>query len=224
MPALARHPSPAPSAEDRRAPPADAAQGRGGASGAASALAALRAATGDLHARLDSALPLARADATLADYAQHLRALAAWLAALDSAVAGPGAPAGWTQRQGARQEYIRLDLHDCGAAAPAAAPGPGACTCPDLPPGGPGFAWGVAYVAEGSQLGGTVLYRRLHERLSPHPLRYLRGDGQASHWPAFMAGLRQAVATPADMAAACAGAVAAFGLLIDAFRQRGVEL
>jgi heme oxygenase len=40
----------------------------------------------------------------------------------------------------------------------------------------PAWRWGVCYVIEGSQLGGAVLYKRLHERLAPHPLRYLKGD------------------------------------------------
>ncbi|MES2186432.1 MAG: biliverdin-producing heme oxygenase [Pseudomonadota bacterium] len=217
MSALARHPSQASPAEDRRVLPADAP----GSAGMPDALAALRAATRDIHAHLDSALPLARGDATLADYTQHLHALSDWLAALDGAVAGPGAPAapaGWAQRQQGRRERIALDLRDCGGLPAAETSGAAA----NLPPGRPGFGWGVAYVVEGSQLGGTVLYRRLHERLAPHPLRYLRGDGGASPWPAFTAELRRAVATPAATAAACAGAVAAFGLLVDGFRRRGV--
>lgn len=42
-------------------------------------LAALRHATAARHERLDSALPLAAADATLADYASHLHLLRDWL-------------------------------------------------------------------------------------------------------------------------------------------------
>lgn len=58
------------------------------------------------------------------------------------------------------------------------------------------YRWGVAYVVEGSQLGGAVLYKRLAQQLAPHPLRYLRGAGEAGpgpRWRAFMEALRAGV-------------------------------
>lgn len=184
-------------------------------------LAALRAATQDIHARLDSALPLARESATLADYACHLHALQGWLAALDGAVCGPQEPAGWSERQRQRRALVAQDLHDCGDAARGLPELPSAPVQPFL---GPHHGWGVAYVVEGSQLGGTVLYRRLQAALAPHPLRYLREGGGSGQWPAFMAGLRAAVQGPAAVAAACAGAVAAFDLLVQRFRHMEVAV
>jgi heme oxygenase len=84
------------------------------------------------------------------------------------------------------------------------------------------YRWGVCYVIEGSQLGGAVLYQRLHKRLAPHPLRYLRGapEGPGPRWRAFMQGLRAHVRSPAEIADACAGACDAFdAILAQAFAQ-----
>jgi heme oxygenase len=80
----------------------------------------------------------------------------------------------------------------------------------------PAWRWGVCYVIEGSQLGGAVLYQRLHARLAPHPLRYLKGldAGAGPRWRAFMQALREHVRTPEEIAEACAGACAAFDSIL----------
>lgn len=50
--------------------------------------AVLRAATADLHAHIDRAMPLARPAPTLADYLAHLLLLRDWLGALGQAMSG----------------------------------------------------------------------------------------------------------------------------------------
>ena len=50
--------------------------------------AVLRAATADLHAHIDRAMPLARSAPTLADYLTHLLLLRDWLGALGQAMSG----------------------------------------------------------------------------------------------------------------------------------------
>ena len=82
-------------------------------------------------------------------------------------------------------------------------------------------AWGVAYVIEGSRLGGQVLYRRLAEPLAPHPLRYLQGAGgqTGARWRAFLESLRAALDTPARIQAACDGAAWAFERLLQLSRR-----
>jgi heme oxygenase len=81
----------------------------------------------------------------------------------------------------------------------------------------PAYRWGVAYVIEGSQLGGAVLHARLAVRLAPHPLRYLRGEagGPGPRWRAFMIALRAAVQTPQEIIDACAGACSAFDSILE---------
>lgn len=178
-------------------------------------LAALRAATASRHAMLDQAMPLARAAPKLGDYVHHLRLLRPWLAGIAQAEArhsdGP-------QDVRLLPAVERLHLIDADLAEPCLdnAAGAGAVAGDSaFADGGAAWRWGVAYVVEGSQLGGTVLYRRLAERLAPHPLRYLHGGAPPGpRWQRFLAVLRAEVRSGADVAQACAGACAAFDALI----------
>lgn len=180
-------------------------------------LAALRQATATRHERLDSSLPLASPDASLADYAAHLQLLRAWLAPIHEWLAGvqdgpQGAPG---LDASSHLAQIDADLAD-----PSLAQWRTAATPPS--PAWPrdastAYRWGVAYVIEGSQLGGAVLYKRLAERLAPHPLRYLRGAGEGGpgpRWRAFMQSLRAEVRTDEQVAEACAGACDAFDRIL----------
>jgi len=180
-------------------------------------LTALRQGTNDRHERLDSGLPLSKPDATLADYAYHLQLLRAWVAPMETWLAGfhdgPQGAAGLPQAP--HLGLIETDLADPALDAVAA---PGFAPLAAWPSAAsPAYRWGVAYVVEGSQLGGAVLYKRLAEQLAPHPLRYLRGAGEAGpgpRWRAFMQALRAEVRTEAEIAEACAGACDAFDRIL----------
>jgi heme oxygenase len=190
----------------------------------ADALAALRAATDSRHQQLDSGLPIGAPDASLDDYARHLRMLQAWLAPLQAWLAG--FDDGPRFDQTARLALIDADLAGLDGrgmpaapqdAAPAAAAHAAAAGQPAWPrDAGPAWRWGVCYVIEGSQLGGAVLYGRLAARLAPHPLRYLKGDGArpGPRWRAFMQGVREQVRSPDQIRQACAGACAAFDAIL----------
>ncbi len=178
----------------------------------ADALTRLRAATRALHDQLDARLPLARVGAGRGDYLAHLAVLQPWLAALGPVV----------QRIGWGDGYARLaadDLTQAGEPMPAA-------WAPHWPAAASacGFVWGVAYVIEGSQLGGQALYRRLAGTLAPLPLTFLRGHGDATgpRWRGFLAALHEALDTPAALDAACDGARWAFATLIDRYKKRGL--
>ena len=190
---------------------------------------ALQTATAHLHAEVDSALPLASPTATLTDYREHLTVLLDWMTGLQ-----PAHPAlsGWLDTH---RERLQRDLDVCAALLPddpCAAPvetlparleaAPAGVMAPAAAAGNTAGDWGVAYVIEGSQLGGQVMYRRLAEALAPHPLGYLRGAGSANGrtWPAFLADLRLHVITPVQQEAACRGAVQAFESLLHCFRTR----
>jgi heme oxygenase len=192
------------------------------AASGADPLAALRSATASRHTRLDSGLAVGAADASLSDYCAHLGALRAWLGPLGDWLAGfddgPQADAGLAMqaRNAARLALIDADLLDAGVG-PASAPSqawPRAASA--------AYRWGVCYVVEGSQLGGAVLHQRLHQRLAPHPLRYLKGDaaGPGPRWRAFTQALRAQLRTPAQIADACAGACDAFDRILAASGQR----
>ena len=181
---------------------------------------ALQSATAHLHAEVDSTLPLASPAATLADYREHLAVLLDWMTGLQ-----PAHPAlsGWLDTH---RERLQRDLDVCAALLPDDPRTAPVATLPSrpevAPAGNTAGDWGVAYVIEGSQIGGQVMYRRLAEALAPHPLGYLRGAGSASGrtWPAFLADLRLHVVTPVQQEAACQGAVQAFESLLHCFRAR----
>jgi len=172
-------------------------------------LTALRAATAARHAALDTRTPLAAEAPDLRAYRDHLSLLEAWLAPLQLVLAD--AQAGLPARD--YLSLIRADLaHPALAGLPA---------LPVLQPASltqlddAAYRWGVAYVVEGSQLGGAVLNKRLAERLAPHPLAYLRGEGAPGpRWQQFLAALRAAVVTERQIEQACRGAQQAFDSLI----------
>ena len=180
------------------------------------ARSALREATADLHAQVDTVMPLARPAPSLDDYRRHLRILLAWTRRL------PRQPE-LALRLESQATVLQSDLATCSrllgehrpSAQEEAASSPGPATHDAC------FGWGVAYVLEGSHLGGQVLYRELAGRLAPHPLDYLRGAGKATgaRWTAFLAELRGRVRTASDITHACSGAVHAFDLLLDCHRQ-----
>ncbi|MBU70140.1 MAG: heme oxygenase [Cupriavidus sp.] len=177
-------------------------------------LASLRAATAERHAILDRAMPLAREVPTHADYRDHLLILRAWLAPLENWLARfDDGPQDATRLPGVtRTPLIERDL---------AHPSIPACATavPDIDidslRGDAAFRWGLCYVIEGSQLGGTVLYRQLAQRLAPHPLQYLgAGQSPGPRWQQFLQALRAGVLTSTDIALACEGARRAFDDLI----------
>lgn len=186
-------------------------------------IAVLRQATSAQHAILDSGLPLAQPEAGLPAYIAHLRMLARWLRPIDAWLVhfsdGPQACAGLPAID--RLARIDADLAAAGDVVgiggvvgivgmvePDEAPWPAAASA--------AYRWGVAYVVEGSQLGGAVLYQRLAARLAPHPLAYLKPavDGPGPRWRAFGSALRAQVRSEAELADACAGARAAFGRIL----------
>lgn len=190
--------------------------------GDADVLAALRHATASRHELLDAGLPLSGNAPTLGDYASHLILLRNWLAPLQAWLAH------FSDDTVGLPDAGRLALVDADLSEPSldgivgqALPSPAVADWPLE--ASAAYRWGVCYVIEGSQLGGAVLYQRLHERLAPHPLRYLRGAdaGPGPRWREFMLALRANVRGEAAIAEACAGACAAFdAILSSAFASR----
>lgn len=176
------------------------------------ALAALRAATSERHERLDSGLPLSGPAPDLHDYAQHLTLVRDWLAPLQAWLGGFADGPYTVVPAVERLALIDADLNEPGMPPLRAASNPH----PWPHDASAAYRWGVAYVIEGSQLGGKVLYGKLAGRLAPHPLRYLRGaaDGPGPRWRDFMGALRAHVTTPDDIAQACSGACKAFDAIL----------
>lgn len=177
-------------------------------------LTALRQATAQRHAELDTRTPLAAPAPDLRAYHDHLRLLEAWLEAAPQAQ--PDLPP---------RDYLALIRADLAHPALAGFKRSAPALMAEWPPhAGEAYRWGVSYVVEGSQLGGAVLYKRLAQRLAPHPLDYLRGAGAPGpRWQQFIAALRGAVTTAPQIDEACRGARQAFDVLIALLNSSSAE-
>ena len=144
-----------------------------------------------------------------------------WPAALEAA------------RRNGKEARIRHDLRLAAEPAPLQARDCGrlpGVSAPDA------YALGVAYVIEGSQLGGAMLAKRFHLAAplggiasGPAPDRataytYLSGYGADTGvlWRRFLVFLDATVQTPAEIEAACRGAVDAFETLAAWLAAQGV--
>lgn len=194
-------------------------------------LAALRAATHAQHEYLDRALAIGQPHATLQDYTHHATALHAWLMALTPELHALQARTScFAFAPPERLMALQADLRDAGAITrPTRAHTSHAAAVTQALTRHhaqmDAVRWGLAYVVEGSQLGGQVLYRRLATRLAPHPLRYLRGHGAqtGARWRAFTGLLAACSGDDATTAAACDGARAAFTALQQQFDESPVR-
>lgn len=144
----------------------------------------LRDGTRDRHEALDQGLALTSGDMDRAGYLNYLRALLGWLEPLEQRLWQLDWPDSLqASARAGKSDWIRADL----AAADDAEP---VSYCADAPriEAADAYALGVAYVVEGSQLGGRFLARHLADVTPALPLRYLRGYGEAlgPMWKTFL--------------------------------------
>lgn len=146
--------------------------------------ARLRQATAPLHEQVDAAFSgfaLERPD----DYLHFLRAHSRVLSAAEIALERAGIAGlldDWPMR--VRRHALTADLAELHCPHPAA--------LPIRPLNDIASCWGVAYVLEGSRLGGRVLARRIREVNPTAPVRYLEHGDVARLWPTFLARLEYA--------------------------------
>lgn len=170
----------------------------------------LRDASAPLHQRVDAAF--SRFDLSdRHDYGRFLRAHAAALLALEAALEqGPIARllTDWPERR--RSSALRDDLQALQIVSPVPL---------SIQPGNDdGWYWGVAYVLEGSRLGGRVLSQRVRDGGAGNPLRYL-GHGEGTPlWPHFLAQFEHR-AKRVDRDQLLAGVQLAFGRFLQAAEQ-----
>ncbi len=188
-----------------------------------SAIVELRNATRERHAALEGALHLGRASADRETYVAYARAMFGWLAPLEGPLWDVWACSD-VERRRCKAAWLAADLGAAGCDASALAALPRcAPLVAERSPGDP-FAAGVAYVVEGSLLGGQVLRRRLDGRLAPIPGRFLEGYGTDTSelWKRFVSELERDLAACGALERACAGARAAFDQIAEWFHQREV--
>jgi heme oxygenase len=168
----------------------------------------LRAATADLHAAVDARF--SGSFESVATYAAFLAALASALVPLERALEASGigrALPDWPRRR--RADVLLADLAILGATLPALA------QPPDVR--GEARQFGVAYVLEGSRLGGKLLLRRALGHADPS-VRAATGylsQGTGDLWPSFIAQLDTSPAVRRAPAEAIAGARLAFSLFCE---------
>lgn len=144
----------------------------------------LREGTRDRHETLDQGLALAESHVDRDDYLTYLRALLGWLEPLEQRLWQLDWPEALraSERAG-KSAWLYEDLKMAGDATPVLhCAHPPAVAAPDA------YALGVAYVVEGSQLGGRFLAKRLQEVAPDLPQRYLHGYGErlGPLWKAFL--------------------------------------
>ncbi|AWK86223.1 biliverdin-producing heme oxygenase [Azospirillum thermophilum] len=171
---------------------------------------ALRAATEELHGRLDHAallLPLTRPDITLEQYRAALAALWGFHAPVERALGGPQAG------EAPRIALLRADLADLGLMADALP------VVTDLPPlDGAPARLAARYVLDGSAHGGRAMLPGITRALGcdrDRGARFLASAGldMAGAWRGLLVRLEEELADPEALREACATAVALFAAL-----------
>ncbi|MET0591883.1 MAG: biliverdin-producing heme oxygenase [Polyangiaceae bacterium] len=182
----------------------------------------LRATTAAEHRALEEKLEIARPDADDGAYARYLGAVLGWLEPLESVLwAGLWPETIVPAVRADKVRWIESDLRARGfterdlAAIPRQTALPNSSTV--------AHRFGIAYVVEGSLLGGQSLLRSLGPRLK-HSARWLEGYGRETvpRWRAFLAALETSVATRRDAEIAAENARATFTWIADWFALRGV--
>jgi heme oxygenase len=165
-----------------------------------SALARLRAATRSSHEAVDAAFGRFHLTDPTA-YGRFLTAHARALPAVEAALAGnPALPPLRPRTPLIQADLAALDL-----------PLPGQLPLPA--PADPATAFGMAYVIEGSRLGGGILARQVPAGL---PLAYLKATHLPGEWRAFGQALDAAAEDEDWTTRAIAGAKQTFDLYAEA--------
>lgn len=183
-------------------------------------LAALRAATGEAHRRLDrSPVVLALLDAKrgVAGYRHFMRALHRCYAGLEPGLlrlAGDEGPAYRRRLPALRRELRQLGIGDADASRPA----------PPLPASAAAY-WGTRYVLDGSCHGaerlGPVLTRRPALASATDFAYWATLRGITPLWPAILARLEAHGQAPAERRAMLAAAGATFAYVQQCFAEEG---
>ncbi|PJK08033.1 biliverdin-producing heme oxygenase [Lysobacteraceae bacterium NML120232] len=170
----------------------------------------LKEATRDTHDRLDKSIMAEDIFASQAQFARFLRVQYRFHRDVDALYTKPELVPLLPELDARRRlAQVTQDLHDLDIALPAAAAGKldGNTALPE--------ALGWLYVAEGSNIGGTVLYKLASSKLglnAEHGARHLAAhpDGAARHWREFTQALDEITLSEDEEARVFAAANQAF--------------
>ena len=172
------------------------------------ALDALREVTHGVHVALEQTLIIARPEASADDYRRWAAAMWGWLSTFEATLWSASWPdAVDAAARDGKRAWLAADLRALGVEV---------ATLP-LMPTPPALdsltqRFGVAYVLEGSTLGGQVLHRQLSPKIAPAEGRHLIGYGAVTgeRWQQFSAALGDALISQAQINEASAAARATF--------------
>lgn len=182
----------------------------------------LREGTSDLHAQVESRVPLTKPEPSRAEYVWFLQKMLGFAEPVERALEAMirdypaliGAPESW------KAPWLSADLDALGGHLPAGAGArrPSLLAAPTLTD--PAHGWGALYVLEGASLGGQVLRRHLATQAWwPHGpgARYLAGYGArtAEVWRNFRERAENFATTSVRRDAMVAGARETFTRLSD---------
>ncbi|AVJ29439.1 biliverdin-producing heme oxygenase [Achromobacter spanius] len=179
----------------------------------------LREGTRERHETLDQGLALAEDHVDRGHYLAYLRALLGWLEPLEQRLWQLDWPQSLRARERAgKTVWLHEDLNAAGDAA-------SIVHCEHSPQvaKADAYALGVAYVVEGSQLGGRFLAKRLQAVAPDLPQRYLHGYGDqvGPLWKEFLLYLDSEAGALGREAQALQGARDAFDSLTGWLRSQG---
>lgn len=167
-------------------------------------LTTIRDRTAGLHRELERVSRLAVPAPELPDYGRFLRAMRSFLEVVEPVLEGYPA---WVPFEPSLADRLGRDLRDLSGQGPEPGPGQNPGRPPEgdaegraTPPSSAAEAWGVAYVLEGSRLGGTVLARILRAQHGDVPTGYLHSEEDEGRWASFRHRLREQGPDPSDPA------------------------
>jgi len=179
----------------------------------------LRDGTRERHETLDQGLALAEDHVDRGHYLAYLRALLGWLEPLEQQLWQLDWPASLrAPERASKTAWLHEDLKAAGDPAPVVH-----CAQPPQVVAPDAYALGVAYVVEGSQLGGRFLAKRLQAVAPDLPQRYLRGYGEqvGPLWKEFLLYLDSEAGAAGREEQALQGARDAFDSLTAWLRSQG---
>ena len=174
----------------------------------------LKHGTADLHEEAERYVRILDGDANVEDYVRYLRAMYGFHAPIEAALLAhaPLAAAQFDAPGRCRKAaWMRADLDALGHREEP-------LLCTEVPqPTSLARALGIAYVLEGSTLGGRFILSRLPPAIAALPARYLEGYGKdtGARWRAFADIATREIGSPLDEASAVHAARETFSLLIS---------
>ena len=187
------------------------------------ALNALRDATKDVHVQLENHLTINRPDAGKAEFHGWAKAMYGWLSSFEDKLWSAHWPESvMAARRNGKAKWLETDLRALGETDASLAALPKADAHLHLQTEAKRF--GVAYVLEGSTLGGQVLLRKLAPHIAPSKGVYLFSYGEETGplWRQFSQSLGESLASPLDVEHAISAARHTFTSLAEWFTTRGI--